>query len=245
MIREHISMQHRQRSDKVTWRSHEVTRIEAFSDAVFAFAVTLLIVSLEVPGTYEELMHDLTGFIPFGLGFLFLFWVWQTQYVFFRRYGMNDEYIYVLNGALIFIVLFFIYPLKFFVTVMTSFFLHGNISLSNSELCHLMEIYGAAYTAIFLLFALMYRHALKKKGELLLSDSEAFETKTAYYTMLVTSMIGCLSVLILLILPSKYSWTSFFGGIVYAFSALPISILQSRRGKLHRLKFENEAAKEQ
>jgi hypothetical protein len=32
---------------KFRWRSHEISRIEGLSDAVFAFAVTLLVVSLE------------------------------------------------------------------------------------------------------------------------------------------------------------------------------------------------------
>jgi uncharacterized membrane protein len=52
-------------------RGHEVKRIEAFSDAVFGFAVTLLIVSLEVPKSFEELMITMKGFFAFGVSFFF------------------------------------------------------------------------------------------------------------------------------------------------------------------------------
>jgi hypothetical protein len=38
------------------WRGGEITRLEGFTDAVFAFAVTLLVVSLEVPHMFEELL---------------------------------------------------------------------------------------------------------------------------------------------------------------------------------------------
>jgi len=34
------------------WRGTHVSRIEGFTDAVFAFAVTLLVVALEVPHTF-------------------------------------------------------------------------------------------------------------------------------------------------------------------------------------------------
>lgn len=43
------------------WRGGEVSRIEGFSDAVFAFSVTLLVVSLEVPKTFNDLMMTMLG----------------------------------------------------------------------------------------------------------------------------------------------------------------------------------------
>src|SRR5947209_17313893 len=63
-------------------RGAEVTRLESFSDAVFGFALTLLVVSLEVPKSVGDLMTTMRGFPAFALCFLFLGLLWNGHYKF-------------------------------------------------------------------------------------------------------------------------------------------------------------------
>ena len=71
-------------------RGTEMSRIDAFSDVVFGFALTLIVVSLDVPKTFSDLHNLLRGFFPFAVTFLMLMLVWFTHYKFFRRYGTHD-----------------------------------------------------------------------------------------------------------------------------------------------------------
>ena len=80
------------------WRGGEISRLEGLSDAVFAFAVTLLVVSLEVPETFDELLRVLRGFFAFAVCFAILFWVWHDHYRFFRRYGLVSIAIVEVGG---------------------------------------------------------------------------------------------------------------------------------------------------
>src|SRR3984893_5354308 len=100
------------------WRAGEITRLEAFCDVIFGFAITLLVVSLEVPHSYAELMADLRGFFPFAVCFAQLVLIWRTHYKFSRRYGLQDDYTLLLNVVLLFLVLFYVYPLKFVFTTL-------------------------------------------------------------------------------------------------------------------------------
>src|SRR3954471_6798038 len=71
-------------------RGEEVTRLESFSDAVFGFALTLLVVSLDVPRTFGDLIATMRGFPAFAICFIFLALIWNSHYRFCRRYGLDD-----------------------------------------------------------------------------------------------------------------------------------------------------------
>src|SRR6185295_16823905 len=79
----------------------------------FGFSLSLLVVSLEAPKDYAELMTMMRGFIPFAIAFLLLIDVWLEHHDFFRRYALDDRPTIVLNTILLFVVLFYVYPLKF------------------------------------------------------------------------------------------------------------------------------------
>src|SRR3954452_8465212 len=116
MLREHFK--HRQHEAGFRWRGGEIARIEGLSDAVFAFAVTLLVVSLEVPKTFNELQALMRGVFPFAISFALLMQVWHEQYLYFRRYNLQDAISTWLNCVLLFVVLFYVYPLKFLWTLL-------------------------------------------------------------------------------------------------------------------------------
>jgi hypothetical protein len=168
------------------WRGREVSRLEGLSDAVFGFAITLLVVSLEVPRSVDELFHAMRGFVGFALSFALLFRLWGYQYRFFRRYGLEDPTTIRLNGVLLFVVLFFVYPLKFLTQVATDFFFETGLSgfhpgmltraLDNGGFKLLLMFYGGVGT-VFLVLGLMYWHAYRMREQIGLNALESLDTR--------------------------------------------------------------------
>jgi|SRR5579872_205971 len=191
------------------WRSGEITRLEAFCDVVFGFALTLLVVSLEVPRNYAELMTAMRGFVPFAVCFAQLVMIWRAHYIFSRRYGLEDTYTMVLNVLLLFVVLFYVYPLKF---VFTTLFLEliGSFvpnSLSEVQASVVMRIYAVGFASVFMLFLLMYAHAYKLRHELELSPAETQETRNAVQENCLMVLIAVLAFFAALHHPGWSGWT--------------------------------------
>jgi uncharacterized membrane protein len=199
------------RTGDFRWRGHEVSRIEGLSDAVFAFAITLLVVSLEVPKTFDELAETMHGFGAFLISFALLFFVWFGQYKFFRRYGLRDTITVVLNAALLFVVLFYVYPLKFLFTFLVDRFTggHGEVRLpngnvvpmveSNEQMASLMTIFNLGYLAVFGVFVLLFWHAYRKREALDLNELERFDTRESIFESALNCGIAIVSLLVLVI----------------------------------------------
>lgn len=228
------------RKDKIEWRSHEPSRLETFSDAVFAFAVTLIIVSLEVPKSFDELYETMKGTLSFAVCFGILFQIWNDQNIFFRRYGLNDRYTVALNGILLFVVLVYVYPLKFlfaFIFSNNTYTLNGQVHtmIRDIQIPGLMTIYGIGFTVIYVLFFLMYANAQKHAMALKLTALELYTTQSIAYVNLFCAFIGVLATLVAWVLPLEYSSLS---GFVYFFMVpLTYTIWFSYRGWKAKRKF--------
>lgn len=235
MLRKKIADKLEGSHHKFRFRGHEVRRIEAFSDAVFAFAVTLLIVSLEVPKNFEELMVTIRGFFAFGVSFVLLMIIWYEQNIFFRRYGLDDIKTIVLNCILIFLVLFYVYPLKFLFTLVFSDQIYGATGspfiIRPGDLPKLMIIYGIGYLLIYLLFSFMYLHALKKSSELELTPGEVFETKTKLYKSFILILIGIASIIVAIIAPAENAGLA---GLTYILIGPALSVFYTKRNRNRR-----------
>ncbi len=207
---------HRLLPDKYfRWRAGEITRLEAFSDVVFGFAITLLVVSLEVPHNYAELMQDMRGFLPFAVCFAQLVLIWYEHYSFSRRYGLEDGRTVVLNVALLFVVLFYVYPLKFLFTLILGRIvgLHETMLTADAEAATLMRIYALGWASVFALFTLLYWHAYSLRKGLELNEVETYATRAAIQRNLGNLAVGVISFAFSYVSPAWAGWSYFLVGI--------------------------------
>ncbi len=194
----------------------EVSRIEGFSDAVFGFALTLLVVSLEVPDNFEGLKQILRGFIPFAATFALVCWIWFEHYAFFRKFEAEDPLTILLNCVLLFLVLFFVYPLKFvFSRVIPALMGQPNgLRLTEVDARMMMWIYSAGFVAMMVVFALLYWNQYRSRRALALSEEQAFVARTGARTHVLSVIVGLVSIVLSLTVPIQWIWTA---GVIYAF----------------------------
>lgn len=194
----------------------EVSRIEGFSDAVFGFALTLLVVSLEVPADFNALKDILRGFIPFAATFALVCWIWYEHYVFFRRFDAEDGLTILLNCILLFLVLFFVYPLKFVFSGVIPQLLglrESRMNMTADDARMLMWVYSAGFVVMMMVFALLYWNQYRRRAALQLAPEQTFDALMGARMHLISVFVGLLSIRIALTAPMEWFWAA---GAIYA-----------------------------
>lgn len=128
----------------------ETVRIEGFSDAVFAIAITLLVLDLHTPNAeivkngaqlLAYLKGEWTTYLAFTLSFFSIFIMWVNHHKIFKQIYSRNTAIMFANGLILFLVSAVSFP-----TALLARFFNGEAS----------NIAVAVYTGIFVFINISY-----------------------------------------------------------------------------------------
>ncbi|MFT6268731.1 MAG: hypothetical protein ACJAVV_001546 [Alphaproteobacteria bacterium] len=107
-------------------RGTEMTRIEVFVDAAFAFAVTMLVISFDaIPISFAEFVLAIIGIPAFIMAVIQLVWIWYTHNIWSKRFGLENPIAVVLSTVLLVVMLIYIYPMRIMIQGMFTWFTSG------------------------------------------------------------------------------------------------------------------------
>ena len=220
-------------------RGEQVSRLETFVDAAFAFAVTLLVIAVgTLPRSIADLFEALQRLPTFGLAFLLLMLFWTGHNRWSRRYGLDDGYVTCLSLALVFVTLVFVYPLRMIISGAVHFFTAGALPAdmvltSAADLQDGFLIYGLGFTTLSAILLALHRHALAAAPALQLDGVERVETRReiAVYGVMVAVGLAS-SACTFLVRSAGSTLLAALPGLVYMLVGLAQWPLHGHFGKL-------------
>ncbi len=147
-----------------TFEQNETGRIEAFSDGVFAIAITLLVLAIKVPtaddlGARGSLLSALLGLWPHYLAFVTsfatIFSMWVNHHRIFIFVQRSDHFFLYWNGLLLLLITFLPFP----TTLLAEYLLHPEGKVAGA-------VFAGTLVAIAMTFKGLWRYAAKN-GRLL------------------------------------------------------------------------------
>ena len=195
-------------------RRHQPTRLEGFVDASFAFAVTLVVISIgRVPDDVPQMLQALRGVPTFAACFALIARTWKSHRDWSRYYDLEDGTTIVLSLLLVFLVLIYVYPLHLLFTLMFAALSGGWLMEREVDVRTVFElraayiVFGVGYAAIWLVQTALNRHAYRLRDAIGLDAAEQASTRMRFRITLSFCLIALLSATLAALLPFE-QWPS-------------------------------------
>src|SRR5207249_9218125 len=94
-------------------RGIQMTRLETFIDAAFAFAISMLVIAAQqIPDNVQALLAAFRNVPTFVASIAVLSIFWRGHWLWSRRFGLEDGASILISWTMLVTILIFVYPLK-------------------------------------------------------------------------------------------------------------------------------------
>ena len=217
-------------------RGMQMTRLETFIDAAFAFAISMLVIAAQqIPDDIASLLAAFKNVPTFICSIAVLGIYWRGHWLWSRRYGLEDGVSILISWAMIVTILIFIYPLKAIFGAMWYLLSNGQVGqpfslhTTEAQVRTIFAIYALGLIAISAGILLLNLRAWQLREPLRLNARERLMTRGELIGWSIPISVGIVSLVFSLTLPiEKIAWC----GWVYFLMAILVRLHAFRRRRL-------------
>jgi uncharacterized membrane protein len=212
-------------------RGENMSRIETFVDAAFAFSFTMLVISIDqIPRSPDELLVLSRDIPAFVISAAIIGSIWLAHTTWSRTFGLQDGVTVLLSLSLVVLVLIFVYPIKLMTQASVLYLSGGAFGMrifdgdgwTPDSVASLFVYFSLGFIVLSAVLISLYMNALRFKRELLLSDFEIYFCKYACVRWVMVALTAIVSMLTALYVDEGRTSNA---GFVYSalLVAIPIS----------------------
>jgi|SRR5262245_26955405 len=198
------------RLDGFRLRGMEMTRLETFIDAAFAFAISMLVIAAQqIPDNIQALLAAFKNVPTFVCSIAVLGIFWRGHWLWSRRYGLEDGASILISWAMIVTILIFIYPLKAIFGAMWYLLSSGQIGqpfslhTTQAQARTIFAIYALGLIAISGEILLLNLRAWQLRDPLRLNERETLITRGELSGWSIPVSVGIVSLVFALTFPKE------------------------------------------
>lgn len=217
-------------------RPVETQRLDAFVDASFAFAVSLLIIAGAEPlNDFSDLVRAMGRIPAFAAGFGLVVMFWLGHRNFGRLSPIRDSWSATISLAIVFTILIYVFPLRLLTEAGMNYFSRGylpggGLIDSFDHLRFIYTIYGIGFAFLSWLYFLLFGHALKRGAVCGLAEEDRDEAEESRNIWGVIAGVGLMSAASAWIIPMSVApWVPGFAYWLIPFGLYLANLFQRRR----------------